>query len=96
MKLSGTEALRQIITEEIFDQKTALTMLGYLDNIKQDIELSKVRVTDREDILENRLEKLETKHYQACNLLRNFSKVVENDRGADYHLLYQYKDFLEK
>jgi hypothetical protein len=42
------------------------------------------------------LEELQTKHNKALDLLKDFSIVVQDDRGADYHLLYQYKDFLEK
>lgn len=88
--------LRKAIMDEIFDQRTALYLLGLLQQFETEMQLAEERVSDREDELESRLRKLETKHYQACNLLRDFAKVVENDRGADYHLLYQYEDFLEK
>lgn len=88
--------LRKLVMDEIFDQKLALLFLAHLDALKAEMQLTEERVSGREDMLESRLEKLETKHYQACNLLRDFAKVVENDRGADYHLLYQYSDFLGK
>lgn len=90
------DTLRKLVMDEIFDQKLALLFLAHLDTLKAEMQLTEERVSDREDMLESRLEKLETKHYQACNLLRDFAKVVENDRGVDYHLLYQYEDFLEK
>ena len=96
MNSKSIKALRKIIMDDIFDHKLALLMLAHLDNIKIDCQLIQDRVTERESLLENRLGKLQTKHEQACDLLRDFSKVVENDRGQDYHLLYQYKDFLEK
>lgn len=92
----NTKKLRDIIMDDIFDQRLALRLLGVLKEIETDIELAKVAVSDREYSLEGDLRRLETKHYQACNLLRDCAKVIENDRGADYHLLYQYKDFLEK
>ena len=88
--------LRKLVMDEIFDQKLALLFLAYLDTLKAEMQLTEDRVSDREQVLESRLERLETKHYQACNLLRDCAKVIECDRGADYHLLYQYKDFLEK
>lgn len=88
--------LRKLVMDEIFDQKLALLFLAHLDTLKIEIQLVEERVSDREDELESRLRKLETKHYQACNLLRDCVKVIECDRGADYHLLYQYEDFLER
>ncbi len=91
-----TQAMRKIIMDDVFDQKLALKLIAHLDRIQEEIEMSKAAVTDREDTLQDRMVALETKHLNACNLLRDFATVVESDRGADYHLLYQYKDFLEK
>ena len=88
--------LRKLVMDEIFDQKLALLFLAHLDTLKAEMQLAEERVSDREQVLESRLERLETKHYQACNILRDCAKVIACDRGADYHLLYQYKDFLEK
>ncbi len=90
-----TEA-RKIIMDEILDQRAALHLLGLLEDIKGEIQMSQERVSGREKSAEDSLMELKIKHDKACNLLGDFAKVVEHDRGADYHLLYQYKEFLEK
>lgn len=88
--------LHKLVMDEIFDQKLALLFLAHLDTLKAEMQLTEERVSDREYDLEDAFVELKIKHNSACNLLRDFAKVVENERGADFHLLYQYKDFLEK
>jgi len=75
--MSHTETLRNLIMEEIFDQKLALTFLSHLENIKEDIGLSDVRVTDREEQLQDHLMELEVTHDKALTLLNRMAGCLD-------------------
>lgn len=90
------ERLRGVIMDEIFDQKKALLALGCVHEMDDQMVSIKLAVNEREQYLENDLAELQAVHQKALDLLRDFARVVEHHRGADYHLLYQYQEFLEK
>ena len=90
------ETLRKLIMDEVFDQRLALHMLACLNEIKEERELIKAHVTTREMNADDALMDCQVKLDKSLHLLRQFAKVVENDRGADYHLLYELKELLEK
>lgn len=75
--MSHTETLRNLIMEEIFDQKLALTLLSHLDSIKDDIKLSDERVSGRESNLQDRLLELEITHDKALYLLDKMAGCLD-------------------
>jgi len=87
--------LRDIIMEEIFDNKVALKALVHLNNLEIDLQLTLDSVSDRENTADDRLMELQIEHEKALSLLKDMCKVIQNDRGADYHLLYQYEDLVK-
>lgn len=93
--MNHTEELRKIIMEEIFDQRKALQMLAHLDSIKTEIELSKVRVTEREDRLQDSLVKLGLEYEQALDLLLEMSKVI-HESNPDHPMISKYLQWMHK
>ncbi|QDP66634.1 MAG: hypothetical protein Tp1111DCM1126091_140 [Prokaryotic dsDNA virus sp.] len=93
--MSHTEELRKIVMEEIFDQRKALQMLAHLDSIKTEIELSKVRVTDREDRLQDSLVKLGNEYEQALDLLLEMSKAI-HESNPDHPMISKYLQWMHK
>jgi len=93
--MNHTEELRKIIMEEIFDQRKALQMLAHLDSIKTEIELSKVRVTDREDMLQDSLVKLGNEYEQSLDLLLEMSKVI-HESNPDHPMISKYLQWMHK
>lgn len=93
--MNHTEELRKIIMEEIFDQRKALQMLAHLDSIKTEIELSKVRVTKREDRLQDSLVKLGLEYEQSLDLLLEMSKVI-HESNPDHPMISKYLQWMHK
>ena len=70
-------------------------MLAHLDSIKTEIELSKVRVTDREDMLQDSLVNLGLEYEQALDLLVKLGSALDKV-DPEHPVIAEYLDWMRK